>query len=271
MNLLLRSSSQIVNPLDARRRFGFGSGVTGAEFSPLVLSPLVWFDARQETLSNGAALSTITDFSGNARHLTQATAANQGVFNTTGLNSRQEFQFDGVNDVCARTDAGGYTLNGPLTMWVVGRMRGLTTARTPFFSIGQNASASNYLTIEANTFLTAGSKYGLYVTNNTLDSAQATSSSAFIIILCISSATAGTNVATVTDYKFNGTSQVLTLKSGSGALASMTGMDRMALGGFAGSTSYGNCGIGEAGMVNGDIGSANAAALYTYLSAKWGI
>lgn len=31
MNLLLRSASQIVNPLDARRRFGFGSGVSGAE------------------------------------------------------------------------------------------------------------------------------------------------------------------------------------------------------------------------------------------------
>ena len=31
MNLLLRSPSQIVNPLDSRRRFGFGSGVSGAE------------------------------------------------------------------------------------------------------------------------------------------------------------------------------------------------------------------------------------------------
>ena len=32
MNLLLRTASQIVNPLDSRRRFGFGSGVTGGAF-----------------------------------------------------------------------------------------------------------------------------------------------------------------------------------------------------------------------------------------------
>ena len=32
MNLLLRTASQIVNPLDSQRRFGFGSGVTGEAF-----------------------------------------------------------------------------------------------------------------------------------------------------------------------------------------------------------------------------------------------
>lgn len=252
-------------------RFGNTAAMAGAVFSPLALTPLVWYDAQQESLSNGAALSTILDRSGNSRSLTQGTAANQGVFSTTGLNSRPEFQFDGVNDSAFRTDVGGYTLNGGFTLWFVGRLRGLTTARTPLFSLGENGSANNYLTLEANTFLTSGSKLGLYATNQTFDSDQATSSAAFILLLCVSAATAGTGIIATSTYKVNGVTKTLTLKNGTGNWNSMTGMNRLALGSFAGGATYGNCGIGEAGLVNSDIGSTQSASLYNYLSAKWGI
>ncbi len=98
MNLLLRSPSQIVNPLDARRRFGFGSGVTGeSAFNPLIYSPAVWLDASQETLTNGDAAQPL-DFSGNGRQFKNTTSTRRPTFTTNRQNGRPGFVFDGVDD-----------------------------------------------------------------------------------------------------------------------------------------------------------------------------
>lgn len=250
-----------------RSRFGLQAGA----FSPLSLSPLAWWDAQQETLSNGDALATVKDFSGNTRDLTQGTGANRGVFSTTGINGLPALQFDGVNDSLKRADVCGYTLNGPLAIWVVGKIRGSTSARTPFISFGQSGSGANYLTFEANTYGSTGSKLGLYVPGgNTYDSNQATSSSAFAAIICISDASSGQGVVATTTYKIGGVTKTLTALSGAN-WGSMTGMAGTALGSFVGGGVFGNVGIGEAGIVNRALTGAEVTDLTTYLASKWGV
>lgn len=98
MNLLLRSPSQIVNPLDSRRRFGFGSGVGGASaFNPLIYSPAAWLDASQETLTNGDAAQPL-DFSGNGRQFKNGTSTRRPTFTTNRQNGKPGFVFDAVDD-----------------------------------------------------------------------------------------------------------------------------------------------------------------------------
>jgi len=62
-------------------------------FSPLSLNPALWLS---DTGSNAAQWD---DISGNGRHATQATSANQPAIVTGALNGRQVRRFDGVDDL----------------------------------------------------------------------------------------------------------------------------------------------------------------------------
>ena len=79
MNLLLRSPSQIVNPLARGRRFGFGSGVQGGAF----VGPL---DAYAASISRcwcpGKRL--LSSWSGNAGTLRETTGSTEQTFGFTG-------------------------------------------------------------------------------------------------------------------------------------------------------------------------------------------
>lgn len=98
MNLLLRSPSQIVNPLDSRRRFGFGSGVGGAAAPlPPVAGPIIWLDANQETFANNDPVGQFTDRSGNGNHFTSSGTA-RPTFRTARINGRPSVLADGVDD-----------------------------------------------------------------------------------------------------------------------------------------------------------------------------
>ena len=50
-----------------------------------------WYDAPTQGGSNGVAVSQMTDYSGNARHL--ASGASKPLFSSSGLNSRSAFNF----------------------------------------------------------------------------------------------------------------------------------------------------------------------------------
>jgi hypothetical protein len=67
-------------------------------FNPLSLSPALWLS---DTGSNAGQWD---DLSGNGRHATQATAANQPAIVTGALNGRQVRRFDGSNDSLAIAD-----------------------------------------------------------------------------------------------------------------------------------------------------------------------
>lgn len=72
-----------------------------APFSPDQVAGLaLWLkaDAGTSTTVDGAAVSQWDDQSGNARHVTQATGANQPVYKTAIVNGKPVVRFDGAND-----------------------------------------------------------------------------------------------------------------------------------------------------------------------------
>lgn len=59
-----------------------------------------WFDAMESSsvILNGTTVSQWRDISGNGRHATQATKANQPTYTPNGLNGKPVLTFDGVDD-----------------------------------------------------------------------------------------------------------------------------------------------------------------------------
>lgn len=68
-----------------------------APWTPAQITTAVWLDAADaSTITlNGSTVSQWSDKSGNARIATQATAANQPTYVTTGLNGKPALSFDG--------------------------------------------------------------------------------------------------------------------------------------------------------------------------------
>lgn len=68
-------------------------------FSPSDLAGLeLWLKADALSLADGAAVSSWTDSSGNARHATQGTSGSQPLYKTNIVNAKPVIRFDGVDD-----------------------------------------------------------------------------------------------------------------------------------------------------------------------------
>lgn len=74
---------------------GFLSKPGTASFSPLSLSPAVWFDANDASTVTlvSSAISQVNDKSGNSRHATQATSAERPTYPSAILNAKPVFRF----------------------------------------------------------------------------------------------------------------------------------------------------------------------------------
>lgn len=75
-------------------------GLGGSDFDPRYITSLKqWVEARLETgFSDGDAVGTATDFSGNSNHLSQTTAGSKPTFKTNIVNGKPVYRFDGVDD-----------------------------------------------------------------------------------------------------------------------------------------------------------------------------
>ena len=83
---------------------------------------------------------------------------------------------------------------------------------------GQGSTPGTYLMIDANTWQTAGSREGAYVTNSSFDTGLATSTAPRLHVLTVSTMVPGTALSSALAYRVNGAAQVLTLKSGNGSI-----------------------------------------------------
>src|SRR6185436_20066173 len=68
-----------------------------------------WYDASQESFSEGDAVGTFTDRSGNGYHLTQATGSKKPLYKLNVANGRPALSFDGSNDTSATASFGATT------------------------------------------------------------------------------------------------------------------------------------------------------------------
>ena len=98
MTHLLRSPSQLVNPLARQRFIGFGTAAGGGSLVlPPVLGPDIWLDANRESFADGDAVAQFTDWSGNGNHFTSSGTA-RPTFKTNRINGRPSVLADGVDD-----------------------------------------------------------------------------------------------------------------------------------------------------------------------------
>lgn len=95
-------------------QFGFSqtgpAGIGNSEGSNGQPKLVLWLDASQLSLTDGAKVDTWNDLSGNDNHLTQSTSSYQPTFRQTGMNGRPVVEFDGSNDL----------LNGPASNALIG-------------------------------------------------------------------------------------------------------------------------------------------------------
>jgi hypothetical protein len=79
---------------------------TRLRFLPSDLTGLVgWWRAESLLLNDGASVSTWSDESGQANHLSQATGTKQPTYRTNVLNGKPAIRFDGVNDLLTRASS----------------------------------------------------------------------------------------------------------------------------------------------------------------------
>ncbi len=85
-------------------------------FSPASVSGMAyWYDALMISAANNDPVASWTDLSGNARHVTQATAEKQPLYKTNRINGRPTVLFDGSNDKLVAA----FTLAQPVHLFMV--------------------------------------------------------------------------------------------------------------------------------------------------------
>ena len=119
-----------------------------------------------------------------------------------------------------------------------------TTHRFQSFLQGTVGTPGTYFGIDANTFLTAGSREGVYVTNNSYDSDLATTPNGRTHILSISSFAPGTPLPGALVYAVDGTPRTLTVTAANGGNVVQD---------FS-SANFTSVGYGAAGFTSGMIG-----------------
>jgi len=107
---------------------------------------------------------------------------------------------------------GGVLGLGPTSARTMVAVVQLTSATARFHAVfqGRSTSAGTYLGLDANTFNTAGSREGVYMTSNGFDSGLATSLSPRVHVFTVSTMTVGTPILSGIDYRVDGATQSLT-------------------------------------------------------------
>ena len=93
-------------------QFGFSSNWT-----PILINKSLWLDAAdiETIILNGNTVSQWNDKSGNGRHATQTTLANQPTYISQGLNGKDIIDWDGSNDSMVISGANSTTLSQELS------------------------------------------------------------------------------------------------------------------------------------------------------------
>jgi len=105
-----------------------------------------WVDASLSGHTIATGVSQENDLSGNARHLVQATGADQPTYQTGIVNGLSVLRYDGSNDFMAAA----FTLNAPLTRFSVGRFNTSFSAQESMLD-GGNANNGRIFRASSNT------------------------------------------------------------------------------------------------------------------------
>lgn len=129
----------------------------GRLWTPDVLLPALWLDADdQSTITIATGVSEWRDKSGNGRHFTQTTTANQPALSTNTFNGRNCVRFDGSNDVLTRVPE-SWAYQYPIAHFCVFRAVSLVPAYSALadFYTGNTGTVAGWTSLIKNNNLSA--------------------------------------------------------------------------------------------------------------------
>jgi hypothetical protein len=215
-------------------------------------------EALAEGGQAGGVVSAWADKSGSGRSVAQAALANRPTLRLDGVGGVPAVFFDG-NDLL--TGAPGiFATSDLITVAIVATFED-TTSRQALFNFAPEGGCCNYFWIEQNTWQTAGSLYGFYASNNSMDSSFPTSAGPKLFTL-IADTRSGNPIIANTAYHVDGALASLSIRSGQGAYL-----------GFGSNTSFtiGDGQIAEIVVANTLASTAERQRLEGYLAHKWGL
>lgn len=164
-------------------QYRFGS----QRWTPSLINTALWFDANDSSTitQSGGSVSQWNDKSGNARHATQGTVANQPLYqaNTVNSSTMPSLLFDGTNDVLSATLSTG--LSGSFAFAAV--VVPLRNQAIEGYFVSEVSSYSNYWWLLGRGGGGAGQKMGVSMfdgTNNPIseNTTLPTLSTAYIMV-----------------------------------------------------------------------------------------
>jgi hypothetical protein len=223
-------------------------------FNPKSISGLaLWVDASNfgSVTRNSGNASQLNDLSGNGRHLTQSTAANQPEYLFAARNGLNVLDFGPANGKnMAQASGTGFTLSQPLTFfWVF---------KTP-------ASGSYTLSDVTNAAVDGTGRINCYGNTATEMRFEAGVSNATTVVA---------DTWYVVSCVFNATSSVRRINTLTGTTFSAgtrSYSDRLVIGANYGLSSGLRSLFGEIGVYSGALSDSQHASLLKYLAKKWAI
>jgi hypothetical protein len=212
------------------------------------------------------------DLSGGTTVLASSGPTGRPAWVATGIGGSAAIQFSASTQALVTAGVLGIGATSARTFVAVEK---LTSANGRFDPLqqGQGGSPGTYISIDANTWQTLGSLEGSYVTNNSFDTAVATTTAnARVHVLTVGSMTVGAPQAGTIDYRIDGQSMPLSLRAGSGNFEDFSGANYTAVGGFgtpsmSGTTTGGL--VAEVLVYNRALAASETLAVEAALKARY--
>jgi hypothetical protein len=207
------------------------------------------------------------DQSGHERGLVANADSNRPLWQATGIGGRPAVHFDAPSRYLVVSGVLDIAPTSARTMITVVQLVNTSGRFSPLMQ-GQGNSPGTYLMVDTNTYNTAGNREGVYLMNNSYDSALATSTTPRIHIYTIDTMTPGTPILGAIEYRVNGAIQTLTRNYGglgNGNFEDFSGANYTAVG--SGPDAF----VAEALFYDRALSTAERTSVETALEARYGI
>ncbi len=241
----------------------FPSGVTvDAADAGLPPGLVLWLraDLGVATL-DGGAVCRWEDLSGHQHDVYPATATLPR-FSPTGLQGGPALLFTTLNHL-VRGDVLGLSPTQGRTVATRAQLAD-TTHRFHQMLQGQAGTPGKYFGLDQNTFVTAGSREGVYVTNNSYDSDLVTSGQPHVHVYSVSSLVVGTVLPGALVYAIDGVPRTLLLRAGANRVSDFSGANFTAVG-YGPQAGFGSAALAEVLIFDHALNDAERLAVEQHL------
>jgi hypothetical protein len=223
---------------------------------------VLWLRADLAAVTRAGIVCRWDDVSGKGNHLLQSTAF-LPTFNDAGINGEATVTFRNQNQYLAIGGVLGIAPTSGRTIAAV-MLSHDTTSRSQPILFGEGGSPGTYFGLDENTWQTAGSLEGIYVTNNSFDSDLPTAAVPRTYVMSVASLTPGVPLLTNNAvYSIDGLSRGLTLRAGNGVANDFSAANYLAVGAAA------NAELGDVLIYDRELTTSERAQVEAELRARY--